>query len=460
MDAALYMSIQRIIYICLMLSLSVWPSGHVLAQPDLLTLLKEQAIGFLSNKQPEQAYQVLKPSELTYAGDAQYNYLLGIAAIDSGHPEDASWAFERVVAVMPHHAGARMDMARAFFQLKDYEKAKKEFQILQGMSPPESAAKAIDYYLAEINRITEKKPVWLFSGQVYGAVGHDSNVNGAPTSDKILPAPWMQLFLTVLGSPDGSITTDQEKASAYFEWGAAHKVTYKRPEEWSFWGQIKAKGKHLQSHSEFSSKTLEFTSGMLWSKGVHSINSEIGLTQAWRDTTLNNKALSVQSSYSYAFNPRALLGGYLSVADQQYLESSSSNGILSTIGLTGSYIWGQYRPVVLQGNLYSGQDQASNARAEGDKVLYGGRVGLQFIYNQQHAFNTSLAWSTSRYAEQNSIFEKTRTEQQLSYGIGYTWTVNKLFSVKAQFNQSETRSNIELYESKKNEFYLRADYLY
>ncbi|MFG1488418.1 tetratricopeptide repeat protein, partial [Oceanospirillum sp. HFRX-1_2] len=109
--------------------------ANVLGSEAELTRLKEQAIYYLSKKQPERAYETLKPAELVYAGDAQYNYLLGMAAIDSGHPEDASWAFERVVAVMPHHAGARMDMARAFFQLKDYPRAEKEFQLLQAMNP-------------------------------------------------------------------------------------------------------------------------------------------------------------------------------------------------------------------------------------------------------------------------------------------------------------------------------------
>ncbi|OPX56698.1 hypothetical protein BTE48_02075 [Oceanospirillum multiglobuliferum] len=443
-----------------MLCLSIPSYLYASEKTEALNALKDKALFYLAQGQAEKAYQTLKPAELAYSGDAQFNYLLGISAIDAGHPGDASWIFERVVAVMPHHAGARMGMARAFFQLKDYENARKEFLLLKTMSPPESASQAIEKYLAEIDRITEKKSTWLFNGLVYSAVGHDSNVNGAPTSEKILPAPWMQLFLTVLGSPDGTIAIDQEKSSAYLEVGTSNKATYKKPETWSFWGQVKAKNKELQRYNEFSSRNIELAIGSLWVKDSHSINSELGLSYVWRGSTLNNKILSLQSSYSYSLNPRTLVGGYLFLADQQYLESSSNNGVLSTVGVSGSYIWGQYRPVVLQGNFYAGQDKAVSSRPEGDKSLFGSRVGLQFIYNQQHSFSTSVSWSDSRYAKENSIFEKTRTEQQLSYALGYTWSVNKSFSLSTRISRSDTDSNIALYDSEKSEIFLRADYVY
>jgi hypothetical protein len=40
-----------------------------------------------------------------------FDYLLGIAALDSGKPDRATIAFERVLAVNPNFAGARLDLA-------------------------------------------------------------------------------------------------------------------------------------------------------------------------------------------------------------------------------------------------------------------------------------------------------------------------------------------------------------
>ena len=51
-------------------------------------------------------YTLLAPYEDEMAGNVDYDYLLGIAALDSGQPDKASLALERVLAVNPNAAGA------------------------------------------------------------------------------------------------------------------------------------------------------------------------------------------------------------------------------------------------------------------------------------------------------------------------------------------------------------------
>jgi len=51
------------------------------------------------------------------AGNLDYDYLLGIAALDSGQPDKASLALERVLAVTPDYVGAGSILARAYFAL-------------------------------------------------------------------------------------------------------------------------------------------------------------------------------------------------------------------------------------------------------------------------------------------------------------------------------------------------------
>jgi len=51
------------------------------------------------------------------------NYLLGVSALDSGRTDEAVIAFERVLAVMPNHAGAQMDLARAYYATGSFDLA-------------------------------------------------------------------------------------------------------------------------------------------------------------------------------------------------------------------------------------------------------------------------------------------------------------------------------------------------
>jgi hemolysin activation/secretion protein len=93
---------------------------------------------------PAAAYTLL---ESWHANDPRFNYLLGIAALDSGKLEKAILAFGRVLAEDPGFTGARLDMARAYYQSGDKTRAKAEFLAVMDQNPPEEAKATIRKYL-------------------------------------------------------------------------------------------------------------------------------------------------------------------------------------------------------------------------------------------------------------------------------------------------------------------------
>ena len=73
------------------------------------------------------AYQLLEPFENARAGDIDFDYVLGIAAVESKHASRGAFALERVLALNPDHKDARAEMAKAHFMLGEKEAAKAEF---------------------------------------------------------------------------------------------------------------------------------------------------------------------------------------------------------------------------------------------------------------------------------------------------------------------------------------------
>ena len=104
-----------------------------------------------------EAYALLEPFEFEQSGNVQFDYLLGIAALDSGKPAKATLAFERVLATDPNFAGARLDMARAYYQLGDYTRAKTELETVLKLNPPPAARATINNYLAAIAKLENAK---------------------------------------------------------------------------------------------------------------------------------------------------------------------------------------------------------------------------------------------------------------------------------------------------------------
>ena len=82
-----------------------WP---VAAAADPATV--ERARAALAAGNAMQAYDELAPLQDRMSGQPEYDYLLGVAALDSGRNDEAIIAFERVLALIPNHAGAQMDI--------------------------------------------------------------------------------------------------------------------------------------------------------------------------------------------------------------------------------------------------------------------------------------------------------------------------------------------------------------
>lgn len=434
--------------------------ANVLGSEAELTRLKEQAIYYLSKKQPERAYETLKPAELVYAGDAQYNYLLGMAAIDSGHPEDASWAFERVVAVMPHHAGARMDMARAFFQLKDYPRAEKEFQLLQAMNPPESAQKAIAFYLAEIDRLSDRHPKWILSGSAFTTVGYSSNATGAPSESNYIAA-FAEMFSmsedTVRRLYD--VTDGEFEASDNFvEAGISGSATYKLPGPWSFYIAPTISRKNWFDETDYTTTSWSARLGTRWRQGRSDLNIYAQRSDSSQENDSGVAVSMLMADYGFLLSNRSRVGGQVSKSDNTFDGSSTNDSETTNLTFYASYIFGQYRPFVLQTQLTKTDDKAVNGRTDGDKDALGIAVMGQFIFNQEHIFFANVNRLASEYDLKRSLYDTPRDETQMIYGLGYLWQLNKQLGIKAQVSRTETSSNISLYDMDKQDASVRLNY--
>jgi hypothetical protein len=147
--------------------------------------LLAQAESLINAGRGAEAFALLEPREIDLAGSPPYDYLLGVAALDAGRPRDAAFALERVVAADPGFVGARMDLARAFYALGEYDAARTQFRYLEAQNPPPATRAAITQYLAAID--AETGGVESRWGALFAAgVGYDTNANASTSDDDFL----------------------------------------------------------------------------------------------------------------------------------------------------------------------------------------------------------------------------------------------------------------------------------
>ena len=147
--------------------------------------LLERAQVLLAQRKADDAYRLLVSRELDLAGTPRYDYLFGVAALDSGRRNDAALGLERVLAREPDFAGARMEFARALFELGRLGDSRIQFAHLLGQLPPPATRAVIERYLAAIDNGATVQGSRFTPSFTVGA-GYDSNANGATADSQFL----------------------------------------------------------------------------------------------------------------------------------------------------------------------------------------------------------------------------------------------------------------------------------
>ena len=160
----------------------------------------EQAKNALRDGRSETAYQLLVQYEINWSGEDAFDYLFGVAALDSGHAGDAIFSLQRLVARQPDFSGARLELARAYYDVGDNELARIEFARIQSENPPPNVAQTVSDYMAAIEI---KSREYQSSAQYYIEVGGGYDSNAPASTDE-------NIFLNFVLNP-----TNLEQSSAF-----------------------------------------------------------------------------------------------------------------------------------------------------------------------------------------------------------------------------------------------------
>lgn len=389
------------------------------------------------------AYAALAPLQMERAGDVRFDYLFGIAALDSGKPGEAILAFERVLTINPTHAQARAELARAYFMLGDHAGARREFAAVKAQNPPPAVQATIQKYLdamaAPATRTSRSARAYIELG-----AGHDSNINSA-TADS-------QIAVPILG---GRVFTLDEASRAH----ADSFMTY-------------ALGGSLlepfgERHALFAGASIEeMENDDLEEYEVGQLSGYLG----WRyrhlrhyySVTLNGQRYDVAETryrdslggtlqWQYALNRNHVVTASLGHVDLRYpgqdaldaKQTIASVNVLRAVNDRGSAVFA---------GVYGGEESADTERLSYD--LYGLRVGGQYQFTPKAALFTAATVQQSDYRGEFVIFAATRADTRADVSLGIDWALTKRLHVKPQVQYTRNQSNIVLYDFERTRAWL------
>ena len=401
-----------------------------------------EAKGLLDGGDAKAAYELLSPLQSERAGDPEYDYLLGVSALEIGRNTEAVFALERVLAVQPDSAPARAQIARAYFNLKETDTAKREFETVKGQEVPPSVSATIDRYLEAIDRITEAE---RFSARFFleFASGYDSNVNSATTNGDFVVPGLGTLRLTL---------ASQEIGDWFLASSAGVNIANPLTERLTMIGGLSAYGRFNFTEDDFNTGYLDGYLGVS-SKAGRSTFSLVAQGNIFMvaDSTYNEayrNAVGGTFQWIYDLNARSQFTAYVQYAALTYPDQSPRDVDRYIVGAGYAHAFRGNDPSVYIG-IYGGTEQERDEAFAGlasDPI--GLRLGGQKRLNDRTYLFANLA---AEYRDYRGPFfppfiDDEREDKQYSIALGVHYLLPKEWRVSPQVSYLRNDSNIEINE--------------
>ena len=445
------------------------PQLTLVPASELLGTLLREADALLKSGKPVDAYNLLEPKEGDYSGEIAFDYMLGIAALDSGKPDRATIAFERVLAVNPNFAGARVDLARAYFAMGSDDLAKKEFETALAQNPPEPTAAVIKKHLEAIAERQQAK-IQQITAYLEMSVGHDDNITAATPDnvggvagilgmtkvDFITVAPTYQptgsslhyagMYTGVSGGVDFNRLVSEENGISIFAGADVKQRVYNNVAPMNNLSLDLRAGAAIASGD--NSYRLTGTFGQYrqsgFTAGTNSFRDTVGLSAEWKRS----------------FGDRDQMTWSLGFSQPRYLTTATQNTRQTSLSASWLHIFeGNTTPLIFA-NLNRSVDQAlepvnAATGANMGRTNTGVLAHFQFTPLTDTDFFLSggltIRQDDSPGARSPGLTDFYARDETQSLSFGVTTRPWKQWTVKGSVALTNNRSNLSLYQYRRND---------
>ena len=447
----------------LALALAIVASMPAHADPQVI----ERARQLMAAGNAKQAYAELAPLQDKLSGQPEYDYLLGVAALDSGRTDEAIIAFERVIALVPNHAGAQMDLARAYYAAGSFDLAEAAFTRLRASNPPAAAQAAINRYLDAIQaRRHQARAGWTAFSEL--GLGYDSNITGVPVD---FGAAALQAF-NLVGI---EATGNSVKRSAPFVQGAlGGEYTSPLGNGWSWFAGGDLRGRAYRRERDFNSAAVEAHAGGALTRGANQFRAlgsllafnQEGAAPGEPRITNDRRMGGVTFDWRHALDTKTQVGLALQMNAVRFPDNRIEDFDQAFLAVSWLKSFERKGLPLLYVTAFVTEDRARNELFDGatkSKNLGGARAYMEYSAAPKVQLFGGLA---AIHRRDKDAFARSITVEKGrdTYGeasVGVQWEFREKCALRLQWAYSTNRSNIDIYDFNRHEIssIIRCDIL-
>ena len=395
----------------------------------------DQARELLASRQAGSAYTLLAPFSDERAGDPEFDYLLGIAALDSGQPGQAVFALERVLAVRPDDALARAEIARAYFALSEFETSKQEFENVKSSDEiPDTARATMAQYLTLIDRAQRGEQ--RVSGYIGFSTGYDTNANSGTDNTTIA--------IPVLGNlPFQLIDRATSQDSPFTAVSAGFNALKPIDKTWALVGG--ANGYYRATENPFSTADAYLYAGVRGTFGKH----EVLFAGQGENFIIDGDSLrhvyGGYTQYSYAIDNKSRLSLSFQGNKIDYPDLSNRNATRYVTSANYLRALPTKRETVIYAGFYGGVEQENDSsRPQFGHDVYGGRLGGSIELMPKLRGFASVSIEQRDYHGPDPVFLRTRDDTQYNITGGALYKFCENWLLRPNVTYTANNSNVPI----------------
>ena len=393
------------------------------------------------------AYELANKLSEKYAGDAGFDFLLGTAALRSGHYKQAVFAYDRVLIAHPGNDRVRLDKGLAFFKMGDHDNARTTFKQVLDNNPPENVKRNVSFMIAHINNSGQYLAGKRFKPYLKFGVtlGNTTNANSA-TDDTTASAPVFSISSIVLDSETGRANSspfNKYMLEGGFTVPLTSRVDLMAALGWDANQYWHANIFNTQTITASVAPIIKLSPKDRLIIPLMRQNMKLA-SQSFRNTTGGSLR------YDHFFSKDVLAGAYLEYNNIQYNPANAPQS-------TDLYMWGgrygQYFPTIhMLGSArgFMGREISKDPAARfNSRSIVGAELGARFnAWNKRLEPYANATWMHSVYDETHFINNEKRLGVLYDFAVGTDYNISKSWKLNAhyQFTNNLDRNTFFRYD--------------
>ncbi|MEC7121045.1 MAG: outer membrane beta-barrel protein [Pseudomonadota bacterium] len=387
-----------------------------------------------------------------WSGEPIFDYLYGLAALNSGALEQARFAFERILIAQPNHHRARLELARLQMAQGLWIHARENFMLVLNHNPPETVSQNIYRMLSELSRreATQQTQQHFRLGL---SSGFDSNVNSATSLHSI------NLEFAGLGTLTAILPNDvkaKESAFAKVQGDAVWLIPHTQQRHWLT--SVQAEHKHLLEDWPFDQTQLSFGAGVKQRVGLNQFQLMAQSLSIWRDAKTLLWSPSVTGQWHRLLNRHVRVGLNSRWSGVHYMDQPKLN--LDIYRIASQLQWQQGAHQWLLQPHFTANRLRHRERQHLDHNQWGVSANYQLQPLPNWAFGISGQWQQSDYRTPHPFFGKKRQEQYWHVAAEGQYQLTPTWQLWGELRHTDQNSNLPLFEYDRTLVELGVRYLW